>query len=223
MQMLGTGLKEATGNGLPDNNSQAFHAQSLKAQETRATNSTGNKGQDIGVHFNKFIMYENKAKPNLQAKDYPMTEEVSTLLRYYSSAHSVVTTHDYKMQGHDVEKYIEAVGGYPPRPSTDPHDEYWGEFRFMCQMQLERRKGRMPTDPNIWTPPDLWKNWSAYDAAESIHDEFPGKLQALLLDWMIKHGGIKLDHDILPFCCRDDFIGTNVRLAALNTWAIGSK
>ena len=38
----------------------------------------------------------------------------------------------------------------------------------------------------------------------------PGKLQAFLLNWMIKHGtGIKLDHDILPFCCQDDIIGTN--------------
>lgn len=35
--------------------------------------------------------------------------------------------------------------------------------------------------------------------------------------------GIKLDHDILPFRCREDFIGTDVRLAALNTWSITSK
>ena len=93
----------------------------------------------------------------------------------------------------------------------------------MCQVQLERRKGNLPTDPNIWTPPDLWKDWNANEVAESVHDEFPGKLQALLLDWMINNGGIKLDNNIVPFRCRDDFIGTNVRLAALLTSAIGSK
>jgi len=35
--------------------------------------------------------------------------------------------------------------------------------------------------------------------------------------------GLKLDYDILPFRCREDFIGTEVRLAALNTWSIMSK
>ena len=122
----GNGPQRNSGNGPPDNNGQTFHLQSLKAQEVRATNSTGNKGQDIGVRFNKFTVYENKAKPDLQAKDYPMAEQLSTLLRYYSNAYSVVTTHDYEMKGHDVEKYIEVVGGYPPRPSTDPQKRVLG-------------------------------------------------------------------------------------------------
>jgi hypothetical protein len=43
-----------------------------------------------------------------------------------------------------------------------------------------------------------------------------------MIDSFLKNGGIELDYDILPFRCRDDFIGTKVRLATLNTWAIGT-
>ena len=45
----------------------------------------------------------------------------------------------------------------------------------------------------------------------------------MIASFITSEDGIKLDYDILPFRCRDDFIGTDVRLAGLNTWSITSK
>ncbi len=45
----------------------------------------------------------------------------------------------------------------------------------------------------------------------------------MIESFITSEDGIKLDYDVLPFRCRDDFIGTNVRLAGLNTWSITSK
>ena len=170
-------------------------------------------------------MYDGKEKPNMQSTSaYPMSQEVSTLLRFHSNAYSVVTPQDYEMKHHDVTHYIEKVGGYPARPTTDLNGEYWDHFRFVCEMQLLRREGKLPSDPKIWTPPDLWANDDAYTVAEKVHDEYPGENQAALLAQWFANGRrtIQLDNSILPFRCVEDFIGTEVRLAALNTWAITS-
>jgi len=224
-------------NGPPDHaqnhdQEETFHTQALKVVEGDDDNdkqgraSEGDNPKDTEDRFSKWQMYDGKPKPDMNKKDaYPMSDEVAELLRYHSSAYSVVTTHDYEMKGHDVTDYIAAVGGYPPRPSTDPNDEYWDEFRFMCKTQWERRNGTLPTDPDIWTPPDLWKDDDVYKVCEKVHNEYPGKNQAELLErWYETLGrrGVKLDATILPFRCVEDFIGTEVRLAALNTWAISS-
>lgn len=209
-----------------DSNVESFHSEALKAQaDVSSTTLNGEEPDpnDTGDRFEKFTMYDDKEKPNMQSVDaYPMSEDVSYLLSYHSDCHSVMTDGDYRMKDHDIEKYIDAVGGYPPRPSTDPYDEYWKEFRFVCRVQLERKRGNLPSDPDVWTPPDLWKDYNVTEVAEAVHDEYPGDNQAKLIEWFIINTGIKLDYSILPFRCRDDFIGTEVRLAALNTWAITS-
>lgn len=54
--------------------------------------------------------------------------------------------------------------------------------------------------------------------------QYPGENQAKMIESFINSDeGIQLDYDIVPFRCKEDFIGTNVRLAALNTWSITSK
>jgi hypothetical protein len=175
------------------------------------------RSDDSGLRYQKFVMYENRTKP---VATYPMPKELSTELRYYSNAYSVVTREDYEMRGHDVTKYIQKVGGYPARPSSD---EYWENFRFVCQVQKLRREGELPSDPKIWTPPDLWKDDDVYIVAEKVRDEYPGANQAALLSSWFANGRrtIQLDYSILPFRCMDDFIGTEVRLAAMLSWAIG--
>lgn len=172
---------------------------------------------DTGLRYQKFGMYGNREKP---VAIYPMSQELSTLLRNYSNAFSVVTREDYEMRGHDVTKYIEKVGGFPPRPTTD---EYWAEFRFVCDVQMLRREGKFPPNATIWTPPDLWENDTVSEVVEKVHDEYPGGNQAaLLFSWFANRKDIQLDYDILPFRCIDDFIGTEVRLAAILSWAIQS-
>ena len=203
---------------------KAFHSQAEKAQKANTAYAPEQiSPKDTGHRFGKFEMYDGKSKPNMQYTNaYPMSMEVSTLLRFYSNCYSLMTDQDYRMKHHDVEKYIDAVGGYPPRPTSDPNDEYWDQFRFVCQVQVERKGGKLPSDPKVWTAPDLWQGLTPYEVAEKVHDEYPGDNQAKLLEWLIVNTGIELDYDILPFRCRDDFIGTEVRLAALNTWAITS-
>lgn len=204
---------------------ESFHEQALKAadeqEETivRASLEEPNPN-DTGHRFSKFEMVEGKSKPEMKASSYPMSLEVSTMLRFYSNAYSVVTDNDFEMRNHDVTHYIEKVGGYPPRPSKDPQDPYWQQFRYVAETQLLRRDDQLPDD---WYPPDLWKGLSAYEVAELVHDEYPGQNQAKLLEYFFVYDRIELDYDILPFRCIDDFIGMEVRLAALNTWAITSE
>lgn len=175
---------------------------------------------DTGLRYQKFEMYENKEKP---VATYPMSQELSTLLRTYSNAFSVVTREDYEMRGHDVTKYIEKVGGFPPRPTRDPNGEYWKQFQFVCDVQMLRLEGKFPQDRKIWTPPDLWENDTFSEVVEKVHDEYPGGNQAaLLFSWFANRKDIQLDYDILPFRCIDDFIGTEVRLAAILSWSIQS-
>ncbi len=204
------------------------HSQALKTEDEGivAVSAETIDPKDKGHRFAKFTMYDGKEKPNMQSTSaYPMSQEVSTLLRFHSNAYSVVTLQDYEMKHHDVTHYIDKVGGYPARPTTDLNGEYWDHFRFVCQMQQLRREGKLPSDPKIWNPPELWANDDAYTVAERVHDEYPGENQAALLAHWFANGGrrtIKLDSSILPFRCVEDFIGTEVRLAALNTWAITS-
>lgn len=224
------GNEAPQGNGPPNGllEQATTHSQALKTVDTGAIPPIEEEidPKDTGHRFAKFEMYDNKQKPNMQYTGaYPLPEDISTLLRYHSNAYSVVTPQDYRMKHHDVTHYIDKAGGYPARPSTDLYSEYWEQFRFVCQVQLDRRQGRLPSDAKIWTPPDLWANETAPEmVAEKVHDEFPGDNQAaLLFSWFMNgRTSIQLDHDILPFRCREDFIGTEVRLAALNTWAITS-
>jgi len=180
---------------------------------------------DMGCRFNKFTMYPEYEGPDfeLKAPDYPLSDEMAHTLSYESNAYSVVTKNDFRMEGHDVEHYIAAAGGYPPRPSPDPDAPYWPELKEVTQRQLDRRDGKLPP-VSILNPPKLWKSFNVTEVAEAVHDEYPGTHQGNMINSMIvSEEGLKLDYDILPFRCREDFIGTEVRLAALNTWSIMSK
>lgn len=170
---------------------------------------------DLGHRYQKFEMYKNKDKPIVS---YPLSQELSKFLRYYSNVFSLVTSDDYEVKGRDVKRYIETVGGYPPRPGTEP---YWKDLRYVCKVQLDRREGKLPEN---WTAPDLWANDNVTTVAENVHDEYPGENQAALLySWFANRKDIQLDYKVLPFRCIDDFIGTEVRLAAILSWSIRSK
>jgi hypothetical protein len=123
-------------------------AKSIKHVRGREGESGPN---DTGHRYKKFDRYENQEK---SVASYPMSEALSTLLRYHSNAFSVVTSQDYEMRGHDVMHYIDKVGGYLPRPTANLENEYWEQFRFVCQMQMLRRAENLPSDPKIWTPPE---------------------------------------------------------------------
>ena len=53
---------------------------------------------------------------------------------------------------------------------------------------------------------------------KSIRHQYPGLWQSELLKELFDQD-VKIDYDILPFRCVDDFIGLPFRMAELNTWA----
>jgi hypothetical protein len=82
----------------------------------------------------------------------------------------VVTPKDFELRGRDIEKYIQAVGGYPAMPSRNPNSEFWKDLEIITKVQIDRRLGKLP-HPSIFTPPDLWKTFTAADVAECVHDK----------------------------------------------------
>ena len=133
---------------------------------------TGGNADDMGLRFNKFQMYPDYEGPNftLKAPDFPLSNETAPILSYESNACSVVTDYDFKMKGHDIKHYIEAVGGEPPRPSSNPDSPYWPLFREVTQRQIERREGKLPPSSD-YVAPKLWENFSVAEIAEAVHNE----------------------------------------------------
>lgn len=127
---------------------------------------------DMGLRFNKFTMYPEYNGPEfvLTAPSYPLSADMANTLSYESNAYSVVTQSDVRMEGHDIEHYIAAAGGYPPRPSPDPNAPYWPEFREVVERQLDRLNGKLPPK-SIFNPPILWESFNATQVAEAVHDE----------------------------------------------------
>lgn len=191
--------------------------------ENGSVNSKERSGTVSALRFNKFNMYENRVKPTLTAADYPLSEALARTLSYGSNAYSVVTSADYRMKGHDIEHYIEAVGGYPARPSKNPNSPYWRAFKIVVKRVRARQLGQLPPK-SAFHPPRLWAKLNATEVAQAVHDEYPGHHQSkMIASFITSEEGLKIDHDIIPFRCREDFIGTDVMLAALNTWSITSK
>jgi hypothetical protein len=193
------------------------------SDEKGSDNSKETNGEVSALRFNKFEMYEDREKPTLTAADYPLSEAMARTLSYWSNAYSVVTEADYGMKGHDIEHYIEAVGGYPARPSKNSSDPYWDDFKTVVRRVRDRQLGKLPPK-SVFHPPRLWAKMNVTEVTAAVHDEYPGYHQSKMIKSFITSGeGINIDHDIMPFRCREDFIGTDVMLAALNTWSIASK
>jgi hypothetical protein len=69
--------------------------------------------------------------------------------------------------------------------------------------------------------PDLWADMDVHAVCEAVHDEYPGETQAELIQWLWSQN-VSLDTDIIPFRSKSDFVGRNVAMTSLNTWAIGA-
>jgi hypothetical protein len=103
----------------------------------------------------------------------------------------VVTPEDFEFKGRDIEKYIAAVGGYPAMPSDNSNSEYWKDLEVITQAQIDRRNGLLPP-PSIFTLPDLWKDFTAYDVAEAVHDEVNQRN-----DWINALEPLRIVHSLL--------------------------
>ncbi len=102
-------------------------------------------------------------------------------------------------------------------PNSDSNHPFWDDFRHVVDVQQTRRIG----GDLLLRLPDLWEGKNIHEVAEAVHADYPGALQVELIQWLWQEGA-QLDYDVVPFRSSSDFVGLVIRLADLNTWAIGA-
>jgi membrane-associated phospholipid phosphatase len=211
------GLRKLSKNRIAKNNN---HKKSQNRQRQRNL-QTG----DLDVRFQKFDFTNGAPIPGfmpLGQGAYPMQGDMAITLKNTSNAVSVVCVGDPAMNSTlppNVDYYLNAIGGYPSMPNINQEDAFWVEMHEVTMLQLGRRFDMNPL--TILRPPDLWLDKDIHTVAESVRADYPGSLQVELIEWLWSQG-VSLDYNIMPFRSQSDFIGTQVTMAALNTWAIGA-
>jgi hypothetical protein len=181
---------------------------------------------DLGIRFSKIVfpldptLYDSVLP--LGPEDYPVSGKLAHTLKFDSIAHSVMTSDDFEMNNVDLSGYIQAIGGYPSFPSSDSSAEFWDEFMQVLEIQEERRSGTVsPADIGIVLP-RIWTGKNLDEVAEAVHDEYPASHHVELVKTFLDEEGIHIDYFILPFRSQRDFIGLEVRIADLMTWAVAA-
>jgi hypothetical protein len=100
-----------------------------------------------------------------------------------------------------------------------PNSGYWEEFRTVVEVQIDRRQNKSASTliPGL---PDMWKDSTLEDAVEAVHHPVLGNYHRELLV-IFNAQGLKLDGTIFTPRGNRDYIGREVRLNELLTWAIG--
>jgi hypothetical protein len=133
-----------------------------------------------------------------------------------------MTRGDFEVNNVDLFGYIQAIGGLPSFPSSDRSADFWQEFKEVVQIQqLRRSKGDDPPPANLMTLPNIWTGKTLNQVADAVHDEYPASHHVDLLKSFFGQG-LEIDYDILPFRSKRDFIGLEVRMADMVTWAFAA-
>jgi len=198
--------------------------------------------QTVGdIRFNKFKPYDvsiiNAANTSnvefpLRAADYPVREETAALLRYFTTADSVVVPGDVQLPDGEAKSYwkkdpiTHAV--IDPIYPGDKDCDFWRELKHVVDVQIARGKDLSISDVNTipefsknFVLPAVWKErgFNLEDVARAVQGEYPASVQATFIETVYKNGGA-IDRDLHPpFRSRVDFIGKEIRMAAINTWA----
>jgi hypothetical protein len=69
--------------------------------------------------------------------------------------------------------------------------------------------------------PDIWTGKSVDEVAEAVHGEYPASHHVELVKTFLGQEFV-IDINILPFRSKRDFIGLEVRLADMMTWAFAA-
>mmetsp|Transcript_13397 Transcript_13397/g.28150 ORF Transcript_13397/g.28150 Transcript_13397/m.28150 type:complete len:526 (-) Transcript_13397:370-1947(-) len=159
-----------------------------------------------GVHTKIFPLMPN---------DYPLNGEKAIVLKRETMADSIVLPGDFQLRGDDDASYwLDGTGVTPIYPGETG---YWDELRTVVEAQIARRQGDSPSSMNTW--PAIWEEKTTLeDIAKAVQGEYPGLHQSTMIETLFKEG-VEMDRDMSPFRSAVDFIGTDVRLASINTWA----
>jgi hypothetical protein len=147
--------------------------------------------------------------------DFPLTAEKAAILRFETTADSVVMPDDFQL--YDFEGADYWMDGIKPVYPGDDQGIFWDEMRHVVDVQIARMNGVSPSIYNRW--PDTWSAMqSLNDTAQSVRGEYPAFHQQTLIELTWKEG-IEMYRDMGPFRSTNDFIGRQVRIAAINTWS----
>jgi hypothetical protein len=181
---------------------------------------------DLLIRFSKIVFpldidndLSNSVLP-LGPEDYPIRGELANTLKFDSIAHSVMTSNDFEVNKVDLSSYIRAIGGYPSFPSSDSSADFWDEFMEVLEIQEDRRSGTVSTG-DLMVLPNIWIGMTLDDVAEAVHDEYPASHHVELIKKLFGQG-LQIDYTILPFRSQRDFIGLEVRMADMMTWAVAA-
>jgi membrane-associated phospholipid phosphatase len=165
----------------------------------------------LGVHTNVYPLLPS---------DYPIQGIKAEIMQRETMADSVITENpmDYDLFGETAASYMEFLKE-PHMPSSDPTSPYWDELREVVDAQIARRAGADPSTLNRW--PNTWQDYDLEEIALAVFNEYPASLQQVLIVNRLKTPPrILMDRTVLPFRSELDMVGTQLRIATLNTWSI---
>jgi len=106
----------------------------------------------------------------LTKDDFPLTDTIYQTLKY-STAISPVLQYDKNVKASIPDLIENVMGGFPPHPGNSETSEYWFFFRHILDLQLYRRQDDQRLASTTFPVPDLWNNFTLWDAAKAVHDE----------------------------------------------------
>lgn len=150
---------------------------------TCGTHQVAIPDDDMWIRFNKVSFPSDVTPPEAQGKlpllpvDYPVCSETAAWLRK-SLCWSVILQEDCSPEechGMNIMQVINKLGGLPTHPSWDGSSPYWTEFRQVIEARQARLRGDMAVSLLKRTA-KIWENFTLQDAAEAVHNEYPGEL-----------------------------------------------
>ena len=176
--------------------------------------SVPNEDYVSGVHKKVYPMLPD---------DYPLIKMLANVIPSETMADSVILLGDTELKGNTAAEWLDDPQNYLDQPAYpgDSDGKYWKELRHVVEVQIKRRlKGEEsvpPSDLNKW--PDIWKDLkSLTDIASAVAGEYPALHQQTFIGTLFK-AGIDLFQYSQPFRSHVDFVGAQVRIAEINTWA----
>jgi membrane-associated phospholipid phosphatase len=178
----------------------------------------------LNIRFNKFPFADATGPPEgilpLGQSDYPMTFDTASILQETTLAHSIMKEGDYECRNDNVYEWIETLGGWPNYPSSNSSNPYWQELREVVELQAIRLENEDTPASEIMPLPQLWSNYTLRNVTDAVHLPILGTHHLALLVEFNK-AGLEIDETILPTRGARDFIGREIRLTDLASWAIG--
>eukprot|EP00534_Pseudo-nitzschia_fraudulenta_P004077 CAMPEP_0201134144 /NCGR_PEP_ID=MMETSP0850-20130426/50785_1 /ASSEMBLY_ACC=CAM_ASM_000622 /TAXON_ID=183588 /ORGANISM="Pseudo-nitzschia fraudulenta, Strain WWA7" /LENGTH=319 /DNA_ID=CAMNT_0047404961 /DNA_START=26 /DNA_END=985 /DNA_ORIENTATION=- len=132
-------------------------------------------------------------------------------------ADSVVVAGDFQLDSSRGSVYWLNQAVISPAYPGDADGKFWDELRHVVEVQIARRNGVAPSTLNRW--PNTWLEKSSLeDIAKAVQGEYPCYHQQTLIEALFKEG-VEMYRDMGPFRSVVDFVGTETRIAAINTWS----